>query len=158
MPDLTNTSYKYSDSNPAGVFYHNGDFELAGLAMIEGMVVVDGNLRISGTYNTVTAVDNFPAMVVSGDLVLSDSAELTVEGLAIVHGSVVVEGGASNVVVNVVGSLYVGGGIEGAVAGSGMIAVSVEPFLGAIETWPAAQTPYRWSPVAGAFIKKIERY
>jgi hypothetical protein len=96
--------------------------------------------------------------VISGDLVISDSAELTVEGLAIVHGSVVVEGGASNVVVNVVGSLYVGGGIEGANSGSGLIAVSVEPHLAAIETWPAAQSPYRWSPAAGAFIKNIERY
>ena len=39
-----------------------------GNVSINGTLVVNGNLTISGAGNTITAVKNYPALVVNGDL------------------------------------------------------------------------------------------
>ena len=56
-------------SNPAGVLYCNGDINLPGGADITGVLVVNGSLRISGSGNTITAVKNFPALIVRDKLI-----------------------------------------------------------------------------------------
>ena len=58
--------------NPAGVRYCTGDIELPGNVNIQGMLVVNGNLRVSGANNVVTAVKNFPALLVGGEVVMEE--------------------------------------------------------------------------------------
>lgn len=108
--------FRPSAGNPAGVRYRSS-FSLGGDVDIEGTLVVPGDLGIGGTNNVITAVKNFPALVVGGDLRIYAGA-LEINGLAVVKGRVLI--GSNNASLNVVGGLFVEGGIaELAMDGSG---------------------------------------
>jgi hypothetical protein len=94
----------YGPYTPVKVCYYNGTLTLGGNAVIEGMLVVNGDLQVSGTGNSITAGKNLPALYVTGDIIIQDFAELTVNGLAVVENRVKIRPSAGNV--NVYGGLF----------------------------------------------------
>jgi len=102
-------SFLPSASNPGGVCYHNGDVELPGNVNITGMLAVNGNLKISGSNNTITAAKNFPALLVSGDVIVETGGRLEINGLAVLNGKMQVRSGGA--IVNVSGGLFAQNGI-----------------------------------------------
>jgi hypothetical protein len=138
-------------NNPAGVRYHDGDINLPGDVNIVGMLVVNGTLRIGGANNVIRAVKNFPAMLVTGNLIIEDGGELDVYGLVVVSGETQISASASGV--SITGGLFVGNGIVGA----GSITITAAPSKTAIITWSGAGIAERWGQAGGAFFKSIGR-
>jgi len=100
----------YGPYNPVRVCYNGGgDVELAGGVQIEGMLVVDANLTISGSGNVIAAGKNLPALFVSGDLIIEDGGGLDIDGLAVVEGQVQISAGPANL--NIIGGLFTKNGI-----------------------------------------------
>ena len=155
-----NQTWAYSSSNPAGVFYCNGNLTLNGNMTINGMLVVNGILTISGTGNTIDAVRNYPAIVVNGGLLIKSGAALTVNGLVQVRDDVSVAGGATTVNVKINGALYVQFGPMGPFTSiMGSFVVNADPIESAIQIWPSSipGQPYRWISAGGAYMKKVSR-
>lgn len=145
-----------SAGNPAGIRYCSGDVNLTGNVNIEGTLVVNGNLRVSGTNNVISAVKNFPALLVSGELVIEDGGTLEVRGLAKIGQRITVSPGAQNM--NIYGGLFIANGcIEGSDSSSISIVITAAPAITAIQTWPTAGNCVRWTPAGGAFFKSITR-
>jgi hypothetical protein len=90
-----------------GNYRCTSNLELAGTVQINGMLLVEGNLTVSGTSNIV-AGKNQPAIYVTGDLLIQNGARLTIEGLAAVNGRVLVNGNSN---VNTLGGLFTNGGL-----------------------------------------------
>jgi len=67
------------------------------------MLLVNGNLTVSGKGNAAIAGKNLPALYITGDLIIESGANLEIEGLAVVDGRVFVNGDA---VLNVLGGLF----------------------------------------------------
>jgi len=103
------SSETFGLSNPVRVCYCDGDLELAGGVVINGMLVVGGDLTIRGNGNDITAEKNLPALLVTGDMVIDDGGELDICGLAVVNGQMQISGGAGGV--SIVGGLFVKDGI-----------------------------------------------
>jgi cytoskeletal protein CcmA (bactofilin family) len=146
-----NTLANTSIGGSAAVFYCDDDLELAGGVQIEGMLIVDADLTISGSGNVITAGDNLPAMLVTGNLIAEDGGKLDVYGLAVVNGVTQVSAGA--VGVGVTGGLF----IENGVTGSGKIAITASPQRTAIITWSEAGAEEKWGQASGAFFRNIRR-
>ncbi len=87
----------------------SGDLTIADDVQINGMLIVDGDLRISGIGNLIHADKALPALLVTGDVVIDEGAEVNIEGLTVVDGTVNVSVGCVDV--NVLGGLFAGGGI-----------------------------------------------
>ncbi len=102
-------SFNPSGGNPSGVRYHNGDLELLGNVDIEGMLVVNGTLKVSGGNNVISAVKNFPALLVNGDMAVESSSSLELNGLVVIKGQMQVSADSANV--SIVGGLFVEDGI-----------------------------------------------
>jgi len=98
-----------SGGNPAGIRYRSGNVELPGAVNIEGMLVVDGTLRISGANNSITAVRNFAAVLVNGDVIIDDGGKLEINGLAVVKGRMQISSDDADV--SILGGLFVRDGI-----------------------------------------------
>jgi cytoskeletal protein CcmA (bactofilin family) len=109
----TGTFIPYN-TNPAGVRYRNGDLEVPGSVDITGSLVVDGDLTVSGSGNTISAVQSFPALLVSGDLIIEAGSDLTIDGLAVVEGHVYIS--ADTTTVTVTGGLLASGSLWETVA------------------------------------------
>ncbi|MHC4640582.1 MAG: hypothetical protein ACYS32_02985 [Planctomycetota bacterium] len=151
-------SFLPSAGNPAGVRYCIGDIELSGNVNIEGMLVVTGSLRVSGTNNVINAVKNFPALLVGGEVVIEDGATLQINGLARIAQRMIISDGAQNVDIDVLGALFIAaGGIDGAVSATTNVDVTAGPLIAAIQTWPVANSCTRWTPAGGAFFRSIAR-
>lgn len=95
--------------DPARVVYRTGDLTLEGDVTINTMLLVDGQLTITGANNTISAAKNLPAIYTTGDLVVRQASNTTVEGLAVVDGGVVL--GADTSGLNIVGALFTPGRI-----------------------------------------------
>jgi hypothetical protein len=97
-------------NNPSWIFYCRGDLTITGNVTVEGMLLVEGNLTIQGDRNVIRARKDLsagfvpPALYVTGDLVLHECSGLTIDGLAVVDGSVLV--GANTANAAVVGGLF----------------------------------------------------
>lgn len=91
--------------DPARVCYSNGDLVLAGNVQIDGMLLVRGNLTIQGAGNVITAAKNLPALFVTGEVQVKAGASLQINGLAVLHNHILINGDAS--LVNVLGGLFV---------------------------------------------------
>ncbi|MHC4227370.1 MAG: hypothetical protein ACYSWW_07860 [Planctomycetota bacterium] len=159
-PNISNVTFVPGGGNPAGVNYGSGDpnnlVSLDGNVNINGMLVIDGDLTIRGTNNVITAVKNFPALLVSGELIIEDGATLQVTGLAQIGQRIAVTTGAQSMDID--GALFVAnGGIDGSALSSIVIDITAVPSVAAIRTWPAAGVANDWSQAAGAFFRGIER-
>ncbi|NIP24228.1 MAG: hypothetical protein GWN67_02555 [Phycisphaerae bacterium] len=145
-----------SAGNPAGIRYCSGQVELPGNVNIEGALVVSGDLKVSGTNNVISAVKNFPALLVSGEVIIEDGGALEVSGFAQIGQKITVSSGAQNMIIN--GGLFIAnGGIEGSASSSISIVITAKPAIAAIQTWPVAGNCARWTPAGGAFFKSIKR-
>ncbi len=146
-----------SASNPAGIFSCSGDLKLEGDCDIDGMLVVYHDLKLQEGCNlTITAVKNFPALLVDHDLTFEDGdCQLEITGLAQIGHHIDLKSQNSGVF-NVIGALYVFG--EGIInTSNSSVTITASQEKGSIQTWPALETPNRYSPAAGAFFKSIER-
>jgi cytoskeletal protein CcmA (bactofilin family) len=141
---LENTSIGGS----AAVCYSDDDLEVEGSVQIEGMLIVDANLTVTGNGNVITAGENFPAMLVTGNLIIENGGHLSVNGLAVVNEELQTSGDA-----DITGGLFVGNGITGA----GSTTITAAPSKTAIVTWSEAGTAERWGQASGAFFKSIKR-
>ncbi|MHC4571248.1 MAG: hypothetical protein ACYS0C_04130 [Planctomycetota bacterium] len=151
-------NFNPSAGNPAGVRYRSGDVELPGNVNINGMLAVNGNLRITGANNVITAVKNFPALLVSGEVTVEDGGTLEVRGLAQISQRLLISTSGGNVDVDVVGGLFIANGaIEGTISEMVTVDVTAAPAIASIQTWPESGNPARWSPAGGGFFRSIER-
>ena len=151
-------SFIPSAGNPAGVRYCSGEIVLPGNVNIQGMLVVNGNLKVNGTGNVINAVKNFPALLVSGEVIIEEGASLQINGLAQIGQRLVISGGAENVDIDILGALFIAvGSIEGAISDTVDIDINAGPLAAAIQTWPNAGSCIRWSPAGGAFFRSITR-
>jgi len=151
-------------SEPPEVFYCGGDIELAGGVTINGMLVVGQNMIVSDAnsslVNVVTAGKNFPALLVSGDVVVRTAGTLQVNGLAQIGNRINVDAGAENVDIDIAGGLYIANGEIDGVNGSSLsnsINITAAPAIASIQIWPTPDNPVRWTPCGGAFFRSIER-
>jgi hypothetical protein len=95
-------------TNPAGVYYTDGDLDLGAVNVITGTLIVKGKLTIKGTGNIITAKPGFPTLVVKNDIVFSGLAPtLTATGMVYTGGSI--KGGPSGASMTVVGALIAAG-------------------------------------------------
>jgi hypothetical protein len=142
-------------ANPAGVIYCDGDLTLNG-ATITGMLVVKGALKLKGSSQKITAVKNFPALLVGGDLSYENSSvKLTVTGLAQIGGNIDCKNKIGSEF-NLNGALYIlGGGFTNTYYG--LITISALPNKAAIEIWQNPVTVKKWSPASGAIFQSIKR-
>lgn len=155
----TSYSAKIVDANissdSGGVFYSISDVNMTGNVTINGTLVVNGELRISGTGNVIIAEKNFPALIVTGDLIMEDNASLVIQGLAQVGQSISIESGATSASITVTGGLFIA--LNGITSNEITVNVTADPAIASIETWPTINTASRWKPAAGAFFRSIER-
>jgi hypothetical protein len=97
-------------NNPSWIYYCDGDLVLAGNVTVEGMLLVNGNLTVRGNQNLIRATKDPsmgfvpPALYVTKDLILHQCNGLTIKGLAVVDGSVLV--GANTANVGITGALF----------------------------------------------------
>ena len=157
-PNISDPIVDPGGNNPARVYYSNsGDpnnpVSLNGDVVINGTLVVGGDLTVRGTNNVITAVRDFPALLVSGELTIEDGATLQIEGLAQIEEQITVD---PNTTITVTGGLFIeNGGIVGSASSS--IDISAARSMAAIRTWPTEGAARNWSQAAGAFFRSIER-
>lgn len=147
-PDQTIGANSLSGSSLSGIQYCSGNIELSGDVNIVGMLIVDANLTVTGNGNIITAEKDLPAILVTGDLIIGDSGQLGINGVAVVNGRVEVSGDTT-----INGGLFV----ENGITVSGNVSITAAPSKTTIITWPSLGDPVRWSPVGGAFFKSIGR-
>jgi len=155
---ISSIMFNPSAGNPGGIRYYTGDLELAGNMIINGGLVVNGDLTISGSGNVITAVKNYPALIVKGDLIFDTGGKLEVNGYAQIGGRVYVSTAASGVNFEVLGSLYIiNGNIDGAEENSATITVTASADKAALDIWNSSGTRRRWSCAWGAFYRSVVR-
>lgn len=139
-------------SNPAGIFYCTGNLNLMCTVIINGTLVVDGNLTIMDSANVViTASKNFPALVVGGHVRVEDSSCVTANGLVQV-GSMTVAADAGNI--DITGALFVeNSALIVDPSYSHNITVTIAPMISAV----TMSSGGNWSPAGDAFFKYIKR-
>jgi hypothetical protein len=161
--DLGDVTLGPTEGNPAGIYYCSGTLTCTGNVNITGMLVVNGGLEIAEYSDvSITAVKNFPALLTKFGLIFIDSgdpndagARLSIIGLAQV-GSTINMGNVAGSHMEVFGTLVSqSSGIINTIGCSANLVAA--PDKASIEIWPAADTPVRWTPAAGAFFKGIER-
>jgi len=154
-PNISTPPFNPSPSNPAGIRYCIGDVNMPGNITINGTLVVNGNLIVSGPNNTITAVKNFPALLVTGRVEMEGSGSLVIQGLAQIGGPITtVDPNATNPSLNVTGGLFVQ--TDGVVSDLISVSVTAAPAIASIEVWPAGVSR-RWGPAGGAFFRSIAR-
>jgi hypothetical protein len=141
--------------NPAGIRYSNSDVNIPGNVNINGMLVVNGNLTINGLNNVITAEKNFPALLVTGQVIMKDGGSLVIRGLAQIGQGVSIDAGAASANIDVFGGLFIA--LNGITSNQISVNITAAPVIASIETWSAVNTAKRWSPAAGAFYRSIER-
>ncbi len=148
------------DDNPPMVFYRDGDLKLEQNVIINGTLVVNGKLIISGPGNRITAIKNFPAIIIRTHLEIkgSEGAGITVEGLIQSENGVHIKADAENALITIIGGLFTKTrGIRVDNPNFGYMTITAAPDKAAIQTWPTPGNPVRWSPAGGAFFRSIER-
>ena len=144
--------------NLAGIYYCAGNANMPGNVTINGTLVVGGDLTVSGLNNVITAVKDFhfPALLVGGKVLMKDGSSLVINGLAQIELSIAVDPSPTiSPRIDVIGGLFIHNG--GVMSPSITVNVTADPAIASIEIWPAENTAIRWSPVAGAFYRSIER-
>ena len=99
-------------NNPAGVYIHAGNLDIAGNVKINGTLVLTGSsqLRVSGTGNQITPIAGFPALVADGDISFrANNSTLDLLGLTYMGGKVTRSSSYTGCRLNVTGGMLYGG-------------------------------------------------
>lgn len=102
-PTLMSNLEPDPETNPLGVFYCSTDLEIPTYTTVEGTIVCDGNVTISGSYVQLEPVD-LPALagtttpvqlpaVICNDLIIEASGDADITGFVAAFGKVDVQGG-----------------------------------------------------------------
>jgi len=154
---LSYVAFSPTFANPAGVLYHDGNLILRNNVNIKGMLVVNGDLIIDANANVnITAVKNFPALIVAHDInITSAGTRFVVNGYAKVgHHIDMHSKNSASIEVN--GALFIfGDGIKN--TSSCLVTINADPFKAALRIWPSAGVSEEWTPAGGAFFKSISR-
>jgi len=142
-------------SSTGGVFYSTSDVNMPGNVTIDGTLVVNGTLRVSGTGNVITAEKNFPALLVTGQVVMDNGASLMIQGLAQIGQDISIESGATSANITVKGGLFIA--LNGITSELISVNIITAPAITSIETWSAENVSDKWRPMVGAFFRSIER-
>ncbi|UCC96800.1 MAG: hypothetical protein JSW66_13250 [Phycisphaerales bacterium] len=153
-PNIPMTPFNPTGGNPAGICYSGDDVEMPGSVTINGTLVISGDLTVSGANNVITAEPNFPALLISGQVVMKDGGSLIIQGLAQIGGPIAVDPNTTSASVQVIGGLFSANG--GVTSDKISVNIAAAPAIASIETWPAA-TAKRWGPAGGAFFRSLER-
>jgi len=149
-----------SSSNPAGLYYRDGNLSIDGNVVVHGTLVVKGNLQISGAgkLNEIVACKNFPALWVAGDLKIEeDDSKLDITGYAQIGHHIDMKH-FNNAKIDVLGALYVlGNGVKNADGSASSVTIRGAPIKASLEIWRDESTLEKWSPAGGAFFKSINR-
>ena len=142
-------------TDPAGVIVYDGQLILNQDVSINGTLIVNGDLILNGNSLTITSKKNFPALVVNGDPNVANG-QLTVTGLVQVDNMSV---GAAAGDITITGALVTQGGMTVAPGYTGNINITVAPMIASTKISPDGTTANadKWTPIAGAFFKWIER-
>lgn len=113
------TTLNAATNNPGRiVILPTGDVTLSANVNFTGCLVIQGNLTITGVTNTLTAVADYPALVVTGDIRSGAApATLTVTG-PVVCGGKITDNGRINSNLQFNGAVIAHGGIERTGSGS----------------------------------------
>jgi hypothetical protein len=145
-------------SNPACVYYRNGNLELSGTINIPGTLVISGNLtlKLNADCNvTITALKNFPALLVGGNIIINKQGQsITIYGLAQIGNTINMGNNAGSSFI-VMGALYSLNGFLNTTGAT--INITALHDKASIETWPTVDTAVRWTPAGGAFFRSIQR-
>jgi hypothetical protein len=142
-------------TNPAGIRYSTSDVNMPSNVNINGTLVVNGTLRIKGSNIVITAVKNFPSLLVIGQVIMEDGASLEINGLAQIGQEITEDPNTTNASISVIGGLFIANG--GVTSDKINVSITADPATASIETWSATNTSTRWRPAAGAFYRSIER-
>lgn len=82
-------------TNPAGIYWRNGDLTVNNNLTINGTLVVNGNLILNGTNISITAADGFPALIVLGEFRTRSWKTITINGTTYIDKVVKAESGVS---------------------------------------------------------------
>jgi len=141
--------------NPAGIYYRDGNLRIEGNVKINGTLVVNGDLDIVNGSLEITAMKNYPALIVEKKTKMDNSGSLKATGLVQTY-EMEIKNDASNLIVT--GGLYIfknGLNVEGGYPGS--ITVRGDPMKASIKLMSTAVNMMEWSPVGGAYFKSIKR-
>jgi hypothetical protein len=157
---LTNNIYNNivlgpTETNPAGIYYRDGDIEVNNIT-ITGTLVVKHDMKIMGSNTTITAVKNFPALLVGHNLTYeATGAKLNVIGLVNVWSQIDFKS-KSNCRLNINGALVIASESIKNTTGS-LIEITAFPDKASLQLWPTRGTSQRWSPASGAVFQQIRR-
>ena len=142
-------------SSLEGVWYRTGDVTMPGNVTISGTLVVNGDLTISGANNVITAEPRFPALLVTGQVVMEQGSALVVNGLAQIGQGISIDAGAASASIQVAGGLFIANG--GVTSDKVLVNITGAPAIASIEIWSETGVPRRWGPAGGAFFRSVER-
>ena len=153
-PNVPTTPFEPYEANPAGILYCVDDVNMPGNVTINGTLVVNGKLTVSGE-NFITAEQNFPALLVGGQVIMKDGGTLVIRGLAQIGGPIAGDPNTTSANISVTGGLFIAN--SGVTSDKVIVNITAAPAISSIEIWSAVNTARRWSPAAGAFYRSIER-
>lgn len=143
-------------TNPAGIYYCDGDLVLLGDNTINGTLIVAGNLTFEDGQSTIVSKKNQPAIIVEGQLEFSNAgAEIT--GLVQTYTASVLSGSKN---ITITGGLFIrDDGLDARALYTGNIIVRGDPMKASIKVMPTASASdiTEWTPIGGAYYKYIRR-
>ncbi len=114
-----NSAVNSSGTNPGRiVIAPTGDFRIMESLSFTGTLVVRGNLQFDGAAITLNSVTNYPALVVTGDILGgADGLNVLING-SVICGGQISDAGRKSSSINIVGSLISGGNVSRTGAGT----------------------------------------
>ena len=150
--NVQNTTLSPDASNPAGIFYRSGNLNLKGNVVVNGTVIVSGDFKQYSGTNTITAQDNFPAVVVANEFEMKDG-QLNVQGFVQVGGRINIDMNANNPSMNIVGGFYwQDGTIYNNKNNAYSVAITSSSDDTVIWKWTSPTNSSRWSGSSGETI------
>ena len=164
VEELTDAAYENlvlepSESNPAGIFYRDGNLDLQGTVKITGMLVVKNDLHVKGAAITINSVKNFPALLVGNEIKMDvENSSLDVFGFTQVWNNI--DANFKNgCKLSFTGALHILSGTIKDTNGIGIgVTVIADPMAASLKTWSnGGSTVEYWMPAGGAYFKNIAR-
>ena len=142
---------KFTTSGP--IYYCNGPTTIKSNAAINGSLIVNGDLTVQNAVVTITAMKNFPAMVVNGQLKINSNTTLAATGLTQVNH---IDANSTNATANFTGAVFIKTGYVFAPS-TATVTITASPIISQIAYWPDGSSSFRFTPAPTAFYKNIKR-